>query len=53
MNGPNGTERRTRLIFSRLRLRRRSREERRQRQLKKAQQLAAMQSERGRIEGMY
>ena len=53
MNGPDGTGRRTRQIVSRLRFRRRSREERRERQLKKAQRLAAMQSERGRIEGMY
>ena len=53
MNGLDGTERRTRQIFSRLRFRRRTREQRRERQLKKAHQLAAMQSERGRIEGMY
>ncbi len=51
MNRPDRTERRTRQIFSRLRFRRRTREERRERQLKKAHQLAAMQSERGRVEG--
>ncbi len=50
MNKPERTERPSGRGFGRLRFRRRTREERRERQLKKAHQLAAMQSERGRAE---
>ena len=51
MNKPDRTEPPSARLFGRLRFRRRTREERVERQLKKAHQLAAMQSERGRVEG--